>query len=252
MRRMRTVLAWATTLALVPLVAVAAGGEATDLDSRVAALEAQVATLNQLHGITTTTTVPAPPTTVGGPSTTTSLPPSPEFGAVSVVGCSNVFDAVAGYLEVSAKDVLKNTAYGGFYLQKWAFKKWPDSYVALRPAAGYDASWVILCERFPNELSVEITQLVIDRIWATDPGIPVFISPLHEYPNELCSVTGGNSIPIAGKAVADLMAAADPLVFRGPDLGPLGTEHLRGDHCHLTDDGAAFLGVQIAAFFDAD
>lgn len=248
---MRTVLAWATTLALVPLVAVAAAGEATDLDSRVAALEAQVATLNQLHGITTTTTVPTPPTTVGG-TTTTSLPSPSGFSAVSVVGCSNVFDAVDGYLDVSAKDVLKNTAYGGFYLQKWAFKKWPDSYAALRPAAGYDASWVVLCERFPNELSVAITQLVIDRIWAIDPAIPIFISPLHEYPNELCTVTGGNSIPDAGKEVADLMAAADPLIFRGPDLGPLSTEHLRGDNCHLTDDGAAFLGGQIAAFFDAE
>ncbi len=59
------VAAWATVLALVPLVAVAAGDE-TELEERIEALEAQVSVLNSIHGITTTTTVPPSTTTNGG------------------------------------------------------------------------------------------------------------------------------------------------------------------------------------------
>ena len=59
------------------------------------------------------------------------------------------------------------------------------------------------------------------------------------------------SIPTAGTAIADLMSAEDPLVYRGPDLGPLTETDLRADHCHLTAEGATFVGSQIAAVFDA-
>jgi hypothetical protein len=274
------VAAWATVLALVPLIALAAGDE-TELEERVATLEAQIAVLNEIHGITTTTTVPpsttttpAPPTTIGSPTTTiiatttsvpdatTTLPepttttiPPPEptdLDAISVIGCSNTFDAVEGYLATSDEDRLKNTAWGGYYLQRWAFRNWPAQYADLRPETGYDAAWLMLCEKLPNVLSVAVTQVVLDKIWAIDPGIPVYISPMHLFPNELCPVTGGNLIPTAGMAIADEMVAGNPLVLRGPDLGPLTVEMLRSNQCHLSESGIAFVGGQLADFFDTD
>ncbi|MBN4049464.1 hypothetical protein JYT86_00230 [bacterium AH-315-N03] len=45
-------------------------------------------------------------------------------------------------------------------------------------------------------------------------------------------------------------AAADPMVFRGPDLGPFGSEVLEGDNCHLTAAGITSAGRALVAYFD--
>lgn len=90
---------------------------------------------------------------------------------------------------------------------------------------------------------------IINRIWAIDPGIPIFLSPLNFYPNELCSVTNGNQIPNEGAIIADYLAGVLADVFRGPDLF-LTVAQLRADQCHQNSAGIVANGLQLKEFFD--
>lgn len=208
---------------------------------------------------TTTTSTEAPTTTSPdpdsdadpGPTTTTTLPTNP-FDAVSVIGCSNTQLAASGYLDISATDLLVNTAWPGHTIKYWAVKSdgWDEHYLPLRPEDGFDGAWLNLCERVTAGLTLENAEAVLARIWEIDPGIPVWVSPLNFYEGEECDVTNGNQIPNEGSVIADTLAAKYELVERGPDLGPLTADQLRRDLCHPDRNGITLLGTQLQAFFD--
>ena len=187
-------------------------------------------------------------------------PPPPEepplevdpIENISVIGCSNTNHAVTGYLDSSENDLLINTAHAGHTVTYWATSQngWDEHYLPQRPADGYDAAWVNLCERAVNELNVDNVEAVVAKIWEIDPDIPIWISPLNYYEAETCIVTNGNQIPNDGAVIADQLVADNELLQRGPDLGPLGESHLRRDACHPSSNGIAYLGSQLIAFFD--
>ncbi|CAN5821717.1 hypothetical protein BH23ACT4_BH23ACT4_12170 [soil metagenome] len=185
------------------------------------------------------------------PTTTTTMPTNP-FDAISVIGCSNTHHAASGYLDISATDLLVNTAWAGHTVEYWAVNSdgWDDYYLPLRPADGFDGAWFNLCERVSAGLTLENVETVLAKIWEIDPGIPVWISPLNFYEGEECDVTNGNQIPDEGAVIADTLVAGYELVHRGPDLGPLTADHLRRDLCHPSRDGITFLGAQLQTFFD--
>lgn len=176
-----------------------------------------------------------------------------DFGtAIAAVGCSNTRQAVEGYLQVSSQDRFINTAQGGQAMREWSQPSggpW-DLYESMRPASGYSAVWLNLCQRAADGLDQSVVDTVIANIRARDPNAPIVISPLNFYVEESCSRTNGNEIPNAGAALADATAANDPGVFRGPDLGPLGPALLRSDHCHLNTAGITFVGQQMRRYFD--
>ena len=173
-------------------------------------------------------------------------------GVVGVVGCSNTREAVNGYLQQSGADVLVNTAKGGFAIADWAGSDQPwSSYDRARPEQGYSGVWVNLCERIGTGLSASNVQAVLDKIWARDPGVQVWMSPLNFYVEETCDVTGGNEIPNAGASMANDFASSSPDVSRGPDLGPVPLEHLQADQCHLLPSGEQLVGSQLVDFFDS-
>lgn len=198
----------------------------------------------------TTTTVPTTTTTTAPSSTTTSIPSTGS--AIAALGCSNTALEVNGYLQQSSQDNLINVATPGDTVNWWAnFQNgWVNQYLPNRPASGYDGAWVNLCERASSGLTAENIQKELDKIWSYDPGIPIWISPLNFYTDESCTVTSGNQIPNEGALLADQFAAADPLVFRGPDLGPLGSGMLRADNCHPNQSGIDLAGSQLVEFFD--
>lgn len=172
--------------------------------------------------------------------------------AIGVVGCSNTNQATQGYLEQSAKDLLINTAQGGQAMTEWAVGAggpW-DRYERQRPTQGFSAVWLNLCQRAGDGLSQGLVDTVIANIRRRDPGAPIVISPLNFYETEDCPATNGNEVPNAGKGIADHTAAADPTIFRGPDLGPLPPSHLSTDRCHLNDTGRRLVGQQMVAYFD--
>jgi hypothetical protein len=171
---------------------------------------------------------------------------------VSVIGCSNTNHAVSGYLETSDKDLLVNTAWAGHTVEYWALRSdgWVEHYLPLRPEDGFDGVWFNLCERAEAGLTMANAEIVLAKIWAIDPGIPVWISPLNFYEGEECAVTNGNQIPNEGAVIADALAVEFELVRRGPDIGPMTADHLRSDLCHPNQDGTASMGAQLKAFFD--
>jgi hypothetical protein len=180
--------------------------------------------------------------------------PAPEnpLDAVSVIGCSNTNHAVAGYLEASDIDLLVNTAWAGHTVEYWALRSdgWVEHYLPLRPEDGFDGVWFNLCERAEAGLTRANAEIVLAKIWAIDPGIPVWISPLNFYEGEECEVTNGNQIPNEGAIIADALAVEFDLVHRGPDIGPLTADQLRSDLCHPDQDGTVSMGAQLKAFFD--
>ncbi len=184
--------------------------------------------------------------------TTTTLPPSDVAGTVGVIGCSNTFHAVSGYLDASTEDLLANTAYAGHTMTVWATDPlaWDEHYLPQRPGAGFEAAWLNLCERASSGLTKENVEIVLAKIWEIDPDIPVWISPLNFYETEDCVVTDGNQIPDEGAAIAEALVAAYPNIHLGPELGPLTPEMLRRDACHQNASGIAFNGEQLVEFFD--
>ena len=176
-----------------------------------------------------------------------------SFGStIGAVGCSNTNQAVMGYLEVSTVDSMINTAQGGQAMREWMVASggpW-DRYEAMRPAAGFSAVWLNLCQRAADGLDQTIVDTIIANIRARDPDAPIIISPLNFYEEESCAVTNGNEIPNAGATLADDTASTDPDVFRGPDLGPFPTSMLRDDECHLNAAGITRAGEQLQTFFD--
>ena len=206
---------------------------------------------------TTTTTAP-PTTTTTDPSTTTTTVPTTTTTTIVMVGqdiagigCSNTLQTINAYLSQSSEDSIIGVAAGGHTIGDWANKRdWDSRYLGFRPSTGYTGAWLQLCERASAGLTLENIETILANIWESDPGIPVWISPLNFYVDETCAVTAGNLIPNVGAVFADLLTATNPLVHRGPDLGPLSDNQLRRDDCHPNSAGENLLGGQMVGFFD--
>ena len=189
-------------------------------------------------------------------TTTTTTTAPPTAGRLGVIGCSNTKQAVDGYLQASTEDRLVNTAQGKASISRWAdpgSQAWVN-YDRHRP---YSGVWLQLCERADNGnpdqglIRAEV-DAVLDLIWERDPGIPVYMSPLNFYGptnDPECRVTDGNFIPDQGAGLADDYSDSDPLIHRGPDLGPL-TSAMTSDNCHANTTGIALLGAQLVEWFD--
>jgi hypothetical protein len=175
-------------------------------------------------------------------------------GSVAVVGCSNTQQHASGYLDASSLDQLAAVHnLGGGSLPVWASgsAEYWSVYEALRPEGGYEAAWVQICLRaheIGEDNEAELTT-VVEEIAARDGDIPVIVSPLNLYvEGHECESTGADSPAVAAE-LADF--AADALdAVRGPDTGPLASEQLRRDGCHLNDAGLELVGAQLLAFFD--
>lgn len=140
-------------------------------------------------------------------------------------------------------------ATGGDTISWWAGSSngWTKQYL---PNGPYTGAWINLCEKAVNGLTENNIQAVIDKIRLYSGDIPIWVSPLNFYVGEGCAATNGNEIPNAGAVLADQFAASDPLVFRGPDLGPLGAGQLRSDNCHPNSAGASLVAGQLVEFWD--
>ena len=194
-----------------------------------------------------TTTQPPTSTTTTGVTTTT----QPVVEHISIIGCSNTRQAVEGYLALSSKDQIVNTAQNGAAVWDWD-RTWPWShYDQLRAQVGhFDKAILDLCARASQGIPTASVDDILRKIWARDPGIPVYIKPLNFWTDDECPITNGNYIPNLGAQIADQYAASNPLIFRGPDLGPLNNAQTASDDCHLTAAGQALVGSQLVAFFD--
>lgn len=215
---------------------------------------------------TTSTAEPVATTTTSSTTTTTtSAPDEPGrgTGVIGVVGCSNSAIAAAGYDAVSDRDYLTQGGLTGGSVEVWGnprparYQRYWGMYDSRRPADGYTGTWVQLCIRttehhgsFNDNIKGWIEE-IIGQIQERDPGIPIWISPVNTFADDVdCSTIGPEGPAIAAEA-ADWAVANLPGVERGPDLGPISADQMDPTSaCHPNRDGSLVLGEQLVEFFD--
>lgn len=155
---------------------------------------------------------------------------------------------------------MADTAQNGGVMRRWANEdSWWVRYDNLRPAGGYEAAWLVLCEHgvgeqgSPGLLQSNLVK-IRDKIYDRDPGIPIVMSPLNLFhTGNTCDLTNGNEIPLAGDVMTGNIVAVDPNVSRGPWIGTpdgLQPSELYSDDCHLNDAGIRRAAQQAVDFFD--
>ena len=177
-------------------------------------------------------------------------------GSIGVVGCSNTSEHVDGYHMQSQFGQLSQPRLGGLSFEMWGDPATKDyeaawrKYDSARPASGYASAWVQMCIRAdddhdPNALLSE----VVSQIRQRDPDIPIYVSPINDYEEgHVCGRIGPDGVAIGEAAVE--WGVANLGVVAGPVTGPLTTDMLAGDGCHLGPSGIALVGGQLVAWFD--
>lgn len=220
-------------------------------------------TTTTTSGDTTTTTDDVEGSTTTTLPTTTTVPSGDGVGitgSIGVIGCSNTDDSAQGYEEASSLDLLSWGPLGGGSLTNWGTperEEYPiywGFYDERRPADGYDGVWFQVCIRASELASATLGQGDIDRVThvieqikARDPGIPIFISPIHTFIG-ICPALGEFGEELSANTVNWALTNLSGLT-PGPLLGPLAQNQTR-DGCHPNKVGRALVGAQLVAFFD--
>ena len=228
---------------------------------------AETTTTTETTQATTTSvvgTTVTPATTTS--STTTTAGPGESghgTGVIGVVGCSNSAIAAAGYDAVSDRDYLTQGGLTGGSIEVWGnprparYKRYWGMYDSRRPADGYTGTWLQLCIRttehngsFNDNIKTWIEQ-VVGQIQERDPGIPIWISPVNTFTDDVTCSTIGKEGPAIAAEAADWAVENLPGVERGPDLGPISADQMDPtSECHPNRDGSLVLGEQLVEFFD--
>lgn len=208
--------------------------------------------------------VPTSSTTTTAVTTTTIVEePGRGSGVIGIVGCSNSAIAAAGYDEVSDRDYLTQGSLTGGSVEVWAntrvarYDRYWGMYDERRPADGYTGTWLQLCIRtsehrgsFNDDIKGWIEHIV-GQIQERDPGIPIWISPVNTFADDVICDTIGKEGPAIAAEAADWAADNVPGVERGPDLGPINESQMDPtSECHPSRDGSLVLGEQLVEFFD--
>jgi len=213
---------------------------------------------------TTTTSTTAAATGATTSTTTTTLEePGRGSGVIGIVGCSNSAIAAAGYDTVSERDYLTQGGLTGGSIAVWGnpgvgrYNRYWGIYDQRRPADGYTGSWLQLCVRTTehngsfNEDMKAWLEHIVGEIQERDPGIPIWISPVNTFEDDVVCLTIGPDGPAIAAEAADWGAENLTGVERGPDLGPISAEQIDpGETCHPNLAGQGLLGEQLVAFFD--
>lgn len=185
---------------------------------------------------------------------------------IGAVGCSITWQHVQAYHDSSSIDKFwpweSVKSYSGGTVANWAN---PDAEEEDRYWNTFNANaaqypdtnvvWIQLCFRANESSSTGITTeqqsnltYTINRVKQILPEATLIVSPQNGFVMQDCGATGPygqlNAVELADWAVSQGLA------LRGPDTGPLDHSQLRADLCHLNKFGSAFVGPQMATFFD--
>ena len=192
------------------------------------------------------------------------IPPGAEAPSFSVgyIGCSNTKQTVYGYHWVGGANIWPADErrlhdYDNGAVVNWrkdGNRFWDafDDYLEENPIT--DAVWWQLCIRQGEAgMAYEDAIPVLEAIRKRIPGVTIYISPLADYAENVCEITGVEGIERA-KALAHELDSRNEDVLPGPILGPLYLAEITDqekDRCHLNEAGMQKLGEQMKAFFDA-
>jgi hypothetical protein len=178
-----------------------------------------------------------------------------DTAPVAYVGCSVSEMSVLGYHSVGGVRMWpSNGKYDSGLVSTWAgslTSRWWQAFDAMNVQhPGADQVWWELCVQ-TGQTMVQLdadAQIVLARIHARMPGVPVYVSSLAPYPDHLCATTGLDGIA-NGQAEADaLVASGDALA--GPVMAPLDNAHVyAGSTCHPNVKGQKLEGQILLGFF---
>ena len=183
--------------------------------------------------------------------------------SIGVIGCSNTKQHVEGYTLLSNADKFwspDDLAISGGTLARWAANLsdtspyWTNFSSNLQKY-GADAVWIQMCirDREASSTGMTVDQQndlidVIGEIQRRTGGVPIYISPLNQFAQKDCGLTGPYGVPNAIQLAN--WASAAGLATRGPDTGPLDHSQLEDDLCHLNETGLVAVGRPLVDFFD--
>lgn len=181
------------------------------------------------------------------------IPADPQI--IGYVGCSNTWQSVEGYHAVGGTQFWDvNEQYGGGNVTAWfdelpATGHWElvDSNLAEHPET--NKIWWQLCIRQSQSTPYEYAEAVLAGIRDRFPDATIYVSPLAEYPDAVCGLTGRFGVDRSIELVEELLEKNKDLVA-GPVLEPLTEDKTMPDHCHINEDSRPIVGQELKTFFD--
>ncbi len=184
----------------------------------------------------------------------------PANVTIGYIGCSNTRETVEGYYHTGGKKMWPyERRYGSGTVRDWArdveadSKYWEVFDELLQEYPQTRVIWWQLCipdntnERSTN---IEHTEIVLQQIRKRIPGAIIYVSPLADYTEGICPITGTWGLEKA-KELARKADEKNDDVLPGPLLGPMTPADTAEDGCHLSSpDGKRKLGNQMREFFD--
>lgn len=189
-----------------------------------------------------------------------------EKFSIGYIGCSNTRQTVQGYdflggENIWAAEERRIHEYDGGAVLDWAKgaekgnKYWKifDQYLKENPDT--KKVWWQLCIRKDEaNMKYEDALPVIEALRKKIPNITIYVSPLAEYTENVCEITGIEGIK-RGKSLAQELDSRNEDVITGPILGPLNLAEISNkekDRCHPNDEGMKKMGAQMRQFFDGE
>jgi len=188
-----------------------------------------------------------------------SLEKIPTDRTIGVVGCSNTFQSVYGYrwaggnqLWYVHRDNMHD--YDSGAVMQWAnaeqnFWETFDKYLTTNPKTS-KVWWQLCIPQDQSHVTAEEAATVIQELRKRIPNVQIYVSPLSDFPDYPCEITGIEGVERA-KSLANELDEMHDDVFMGPILGPLYSKEIgQEDHCHPNEEGMGKLGRQLKDFFD--
>ncbi|QQG39657.1 MAG: hypothetical protein HYS81_04790 [Candidatus Aenigmatarchaeota archaeon] len=181
---------------------------------------------------------------------------APGSATVGYIGCSNTRQTIDGYRMVGGTEIWEpNQAshrdYDSGSVEGWARMEdnfWRNFDIYLEWNPNTTTMWWELCVPEDHATPYEGAVVVLNEVRARIPGVTFYVTPLPDYTEGVCRITGTAGIERA-RALALELDERNEDVLMGPELGPMTPEYTDADGCHLTVEGARALGEQLKEFF---
>lgn len=182
---------------------------------------------------------------------------------IGFIGCSNTAQSIYGYRWAGGqkmwfihRDNINDFDSGTVY--QWINNDDPrrdfweifERYYKKHPNT--DTIWWQLC--IPQDqvgVTAEEAEKVIQKLRNRIPNVKVYVSPLSEFPDHVCEITGVEGVE-RSKVLARELDERNDDVFMGPIVGPLTLKEIwpQEDLCHPNEEGMGKIGMQLKEFFD--
>src|SRR3989338_5864238 len=179
---------------------------------------------------------------------------------IGFIGCSNTLETVEGYSHVGGKKMWDyERRYGSGTILDWSqhldegSKYWDVFDELLEKYPNTNTIWFELCIMDEDRTtSYEHATIIISEIRKRIPAVAIYVSPLADYTDGVCEITGTFGLE-KGKELAKELDEKNEDVVAGPLLGPMTPKDTAKDGCHLSSpDGKRKLGNQMRLFFDGE